>query len=79
MKVAELMSVLGSLEPDADVAVALDYRDDADLGVHEIMQIDKFELENGDVAVIFIVEVHDGSQPGNGTPPHVPPAANRND
>ncbi|MBV6632325.1 MAG: hypothetical protein KI792_04730 [Alphaproteobacteria bacterium] len=76
MKVQELQEVLNRLEPDADVAVALDYQDDADLGVHEIMQIDKFELENGDVAVILIVEVN-GKDP-EGALASVPPAANKN-
>ncbi|MEM6902336.1 MAG: hypothetical protein AAF556_03760 [Pseudomonadota bacterium] len=76
MKVQELQEVLNRLEPDADVAVALDYQDDADLGVHEIMQIDKFELENGDVAVILIVEV--GGDEPEGALASVPPAANKN-
>jgi hypothetical protein len=77
MKVGELMDVLNRLEPDADVAVALDYKDEADLGVHEIMQIDKFELDNGDVAVIFIVEVN-GSGGSAPSTPTLPPAANKN-
>ena len=81
MKVGELMEVLNRLEPDADVAVALDFKDDADLGVHEIMQIDKFELDNGDVAVILIVDAGGETDPENGittVPPAVPPAANKN-
>ncbi|MEO0394044.1 MAG: hypothetical protein AAF213_12505 [Pseudomonadota bacterium] len=81
MKVGELMEVLNRLEPDADVAVALDFKDDEDLGVHEIMQIDKFELENGDVAVILIVDAGDETDPENGIKnisPAVPPAANKN-
>ena len=77
MKVGELLEVLKSLEADADVAVALDYQDDADLGVHEIMQIDKFELDNGDVAVILIVDAGDEIGPDDGMTT-LPAAANKN-
>ncbi|MAJ65662.1 MAG: hypothetical protein CL558_02500 [Alphaproteobacteria bacterium] len=77
MKVGELMEVLGRLEPDADVAVALDFQDEADLGVHEIVQIDKFELDNGDVAVILIVEATPDGEPDDNVTV-VPPAANKN-
>ncbi len=77
MKVGELMEVLKNLEADADVAVALDFQDDADLGVHEIMQIDKFELDNGDVAVILIVDAGDEAGPDDGMTT-VPAAANKN-
>lgn len=77
MKVGELMEVLQNLEADADVAVALDFQDDADLGVHEIMQIDKFELDNGDVAVILIVDAGEDGDPEGGMTT-VPAAANKN-
>jgi len=82
MKVGELIAVLQKLEKDADVAVALDYQNDNDLGIHDIVQIDKFVLDNGDVAVVFIVDVTDSVDPGpvkqGGNAPSVPPAANKN-
>jgi hypothetical protein len=82
MKVGELIDVLQKLEKNADVAVALDYQNDNDLGVHDIVQIDKFVLDNGDVAVVLIVDITDSADPGpvkhgSSTPP-VPPAANKN-
>lgn len=76
MKVGELISVLKELEDTAQVGIALDYKTQDDMGVHPIVQIDKFEMDNGDVTVVFIVEVDETD--GETLKLNVPPAANKN-
>ena len=59
MKVSELVQILGKLDQDALVGVAVRFDADDEVELYEITDIDELESEDGQTAVAILVDLAD--------------------
>lgn len=57
MKVSELVQILGKLDQDALVGVAVRFDTDDEVELYEITDIDELESEDGQTAVAILVDL----------------------